>query len=69
MTKKANNIHVPVQSFDEKMIFKKLFQLLLTKVSYGFELRISGSQDQCLRPLNFDDIEPNWPIKAISQNI
>ena len=34
--------------FDKNMIFKNLFQLLLTKVSSG---------DQCPRPLSYDDIQ------------
>ena len=39
------------------MTFKKLFQRILTKISGGFELRIWGSKDQCLRPLSYDDIQ------------
>ena len=49
-------------SFFLKMTFKNLFQSLLTKVSGGFDLRICGSQDQCLRPLSYDDIQESRPI-------
>ena len=41
------------------MTFKTLLQSLLTKVSGGLELRICGSQDQCPRPLSYDDIQEN----------
>ena len=43
--------------YGKNMTFKNLFQLLLTKVSSGFELGIWGSQDQCPRPLSYDDIQ------------
>ena len=39
------------------MTFKKIFQKLLTKASGGFELGTCGSQDQCPRPLSYDDIQ------------
>ena len=45
--------------FGKNMTFKTLFQSLLTKVSGGLELRICGSQDQCPRPLRYDDIQEN----------
>ena len=48
--------------FGKNMILKNLFQWLLTKVSSGFELRMCGSQDQCPRPLSYDDIQESWPI-------
>ena len=44
------------------MTFKNLFQKLLTKVSGGFELRMCGLQDQCPRPLSYDDIQENRPV-------
>ena len=48
------------------MTFKNLFQLLLSKVSSGFELRMCSSQDPCPRPLSYDDMIQE---EAISQNI
>ena len=60
--------HVHVQKaneklfFDKNMTFKNLFQSLLTKVSGGFELRMCGSQDQCPRPLSYDDIQESLLI-------
>ena len=48
--------------FGKNMTFKNLFQYLLTKVSGGFELRICGSQDQCPRPLSYDDIHESRHI-------
>ena len=41
--------------FCKNITFKNLFQSLLTKVSDGFELRMCGSQNQCPRPLSYDD--------------
>lgn len=49
-------------TFGKNTTFKKLFQKLSTKVSRGFELGICGSPDQCLIPLNYDDIKPTGPI-------
>ena len=57
-----------VQKANEKsflgknMTFTNLFQLFLTKVSGGFQLRICGSQDQCPRPLSYDDIQESRQI-------
>ena len=57
-----------VQKANEKSFFGKnmtsenLFQYLLTKVSDGLELRMCGSQDQCPRPLSYDDIQESRPI-------
>ena len=47
--------------FGKNMTFKNLFQFLFTKVSGGFDLRICGSQDQCPRPLSYDDIQESRP--------
>ena len=48
--------------FGKNMTFKNLFQYILTKVSDGFELGICGSQDQCPRPMSYDDIRESRPI-------
>ena len=48
--------------FGKNMTFKKFVQKLLTKPSGGDELSICGSQDQCPRPLSYDDIQGCQPI-------
>ena len=45
----------------ENMTFKNLFQYLA-------DLN-SGSQDNCLRSLSYDDIQSNHSVQAISQDI
>ena len=41
---------------------KKIISEFLIEVSAGCELRICGSQVQCLRPLSFGDIQSIGPI-------
>ena len=48
--------------FSKNMTFKKCVQKLLTKASGGDELGMCGSQDQCPRPLSYDDIQGCQPI-------
>ena len=38
---------------------------LLTKVSGEIELEICGSQDQCLRPLRYDGLQPKLSRKKL----
>ena len=56
---KANTI-----TFWQKYDFLKITSLdkSFKQVSCGFELRICCSQDQCLRPLSYDDIHPSQLI-------
>ena len=51
------------------MMFEKLCQLLLTKVSHELEIRIGGSQDECPRPLSYDDKQPIRSIHFHKLNI
>ena len=48
---------------------KKLSQLLLTKVSHELEIWICGSQDECPRPLSYDDKRPIRSIHFHKLNI
>ena len=48
--------------FGKNMTFKNVFQYVLTKVSGGFELRTCGLQDQCPRPLSYDDVQESRPV-------
>ena len=48
--------------FGKNMTFKNLFQYFLTKVFGGFDLGICGLQDQCPRPLSYDNIQESRPI-------
>ena len=59
MFKKQMKNHFLVK---KTMTYKNLFQYLLTKVSGGYELGTCGSQDQCPRPLSYDDIQENRSI-------
>ena len=52
--------------FGKNMTLQKLISMNFNKVSGIFELRMCGSQDQCHRPLIYDDIQESRPIYAIS---